>query len=437
MSLRNSLRFRILGAFVLFGLFIGITFGIAAALIPLGFEDELFERRLEIEMTSFLHRYSDDPDTPLPDSAYITGYIGTTKMPAEKQQVARRVSAGIHEDQGKEYHLAKGKLPGSDEFLYLFYDTGDLELHHQWMTRIIAQLILMLTVIILIAVSLGWLLSRQIIAPLSRLAELVRHSEPKNLPTGFSNNFYPDEVGALARTLESALQRVSDFVTREQRFTRDASHELRTPVTVIKGALEIMQQHEACQRPPLASPLGRITRNIREMEHLIETFLWLGRETPGETPQPLAVKALVVETIAQHRHLLEKKAVTVAVEEVRATTVCVPPAIVKIMVGNLIRNAFHFTAGGAVRVVLGGDHLAIADTGPGLAAPEEGLNKHPNPSQKFESIENIGFGIGLTIVERLCERYGWSLELKSPPGQGTTAILRFESPVLTTSPKKA
>jgi signal transduction histidine kinase len=346
-------------------------------------------------------------------------------MSPNERRVAESIREGIREDQSREYHLAKRKLPEENEYFYLFYDTEDLELHHRWIARVISQLILMLVVFILIAVGIGWLLSHRIFAPLSRLHDLVNDSDPKNLPTRFAEQFYPDEVGNLARTLEKALQRIEAFLARERQFTRDASHELRTPVTVIKGALEIMQQHEACRQEALARPLSRITRNLKEMEHLIETFLWLARETPPDKAPPIELKPLVTEVIARHRHLLDNKDVAVTMREKRPTKVCVPPPILKIVVGNLIRNAFHFTNNGEVRVILVGEHLEVVDTGPGLAATE--TDTHEDREETGACLDKIGFGIGLTIVKRFCDRYGWSLEMESRPGKGTTARLFFDS----------
>ena len=158
-------------------------------------------------------------------------------------------------------------------------------------------------------------MSRKTIAPVVQLAELVKKTGPENLPTDFPKQFCDDEVGVLAKTLEHAMQRVEAFVDREHQFTRDASHELRTPVTVIKGAIELLKQLPGNEQRSMNRPLRRIERSVNDMESTIEALLWLAREEaaidPGQTCDVLPV---VKDVIEQHRHLLADKPVEIDID---------------------------------------------------------------------------------------------------------------------------
>ena len=94
------------------------------------------------------------------------------------------------------------------------------------------------------------------------------------------------------------------------------------------------------------------------------------------------------------------------------------------MLGNLLRNACHYTDAGTVMVaVRAGRRIDIADTGVGMDAEE--LARVFEPFYRGGDRSRDGQGIGLSIVRRLSQRYGWTVSLESAPGQGTTATVRF------------
>ena len=314
MTFRHSLRTRIIIAFCLFGAVLGTVYA-AAVYISLDLiDDHLVDNRLVQEIEHIVVHHQQYSDIPPPTSPYITAYIGVASMSPHVREMVGGLTEGFHEAYlGRdEYHIAVQSLPNLDRFLYLLYGVSGLEFSEQRKLNI--GFVLAAGVIFVIALELwiGWLTSRKVMAPVSHLAEQVDKSGPDNLPTDLSRHFYQDKVGVLARALEQTKQRVEAFVNREHQFTRDVSHKLRTPVTVIKGAAELLKRHFAAEKKIAPRSLNRIDRSVNKMENIIETLLWLSREDAAIHQGPVfAVAPAAREVIEQNRDLIAGKPVEI------------------------------------------------------------------------------------------------------------------------------
>ncbi len=100
-----------------------------------------------------------------------------------------------------------------------------------------------------------------------------------------------------------------------------------------------------------------------------------------------------------------------------------PEKVLSVMIGNLLRNAFSYTDEGSVRVVIEPQQVTIADTGVGMAA--EQLSEMYRPFVRGGDRRRGGYGVGLTIVQRLSDRFGWPVSIDSEPGVGTEVRIAF------------
>jgi signal transduction histidine kinase len=308
--------------------------------------------------------------------------------------------------------------------LYLLYEVSALEFTEK--RKVSIRLVLVAGVALMVALGLwiGWLTSRKVIEPVVHLAEQVNRSGPENLPTDLSKNFFDDEVGVLAQALEQAMQRVEAFVAREQQFSRDASHELRTPVTVIKGSVELLKKKFSRKEEFVNRPLDRIERSVARMENIIETLLWLSREDIAvDQNQKFAVVPVVQETIEQNRYLIGNKPVDIEFVPEDEPHLTLPAALFQIALTNLIRNAAQYTASGTIRIIVKSDRVLVADTGSGIDVDD--LERITQPHVRGDRSD--GFGLGLSIVQRLSDRLDWGFEIKSEVGRGTTVELIFRT----------
>jgi signal transduction histidine kinase len=131
------------------------------------------------------------------------------------------------------------------------------------------------------------------------------------------------------------------------------------------------------------------------------------------------VDKLLHEVVDSHRHLLESNNVAVEITIRSAPVLPVECALLRIVVGNLIRNAFSYTTEGCVRITLDSYSISVADTGVGI--PAQQLEEVFKP---FYSAQG-GEGIGLSLVRRICQHYGWQIKVSSRVGKGTRFRLDF------------
>ena len=424
MTYRHSLRSRIIVAFCLFGAVLGIVYATTVYLALDLIDDHLIDSRLNEEVDHFTSHFQRYNNYPEPRSPYITAYAGTGKMPLYVLDMVDGLAEGVHETyrEEEEYHIAIQKLPGKQTLLYLLYEVSAMEFTEK--RKLSIRLVLIAGVVLIMALGLwiGWLTSRKVMAPVAHLSELVDKSGPDNLPTDLSKTFFDDEVGVLAKALEQAMQRVETFVAREHQFSRYASHELRTPVTIIKGAVVLLKRKLSGEDDPSYRPLKRIERSATNMENIIESLLWLSREDVAvDQDQVLAVGPVVRESIEQNRYLLGNKPIDMAFVPEGDPQLSIPAPIFQIMLTNLIRNAIQHTPSGKISVIVKDDRVIVSDSGTGMDPDNLRLDTQPlSGEDRYE-----GHGIGLSIVRRLCNRLGWKLEFASEPGRGTTAQLIF------------
>lgn len=286
--------------------------------------------------------------------------------------------------------------------------------------RLMFVLALAVLAAIYISAWIGFWLSKTIAAPVRQLADSVAQRTTDS-PGTLAPDYADDEIGALARAVDGYETRIRGLLEREREFTDRASHELRTPVTVITGATELLLED------PDLSPAGmarveRIRRAALDMAELVETFLLLARERGEENSHeaeqdamPLSV--LVRRVLEQQRVWLADKPVELVLE-VDADPPCPgPQRLLAIVVANLVRNACQYTERGMVHVRLRADGLDVSDTGPGLRT-QDGGDRSPGERRR------AGSGLGLPLVKSLCDRGGWSVHWSERPGGGTIASLR-------------
>jgi len=431
MSERSGLRRKIWAAFILqaaaisFAAVLGV-YGASAVL-----KHVLIQRALQEEATHYWARHKRDPAAEVPDTYNMTGYLTAagnpaTGLPAELRQLA----PGFHSlprAKGGSLVMVEDR---DDMRLYLLFKQEQVDSLAFWFGT--APLALVLAVVYLIAWS-NYRTSKRAVSPVIWLAGQVQRWDPthpdvsalkpENLPVDVEG-----ETLTLASSLHDFASRIGHFVEREHNFTRDASHELRTPLTVIRVAGDMMDGD--CALSPMSRrSLKRIQSAGRDMEALIEAFLILARE--GDTGLPdedFSVGDALREEIEKAQPLLAGKPVELQLLVEQDFELRAPARVLSVLVGNLLRNACHYTDAGRVQVTVKSGSIAVQDTGVGMDADE--LAKVFEPFYRAGDRRKDGQGIGLSIVRRLSERYGWPVTMESEPGRGTTATVSFPGAAL-------
>jgi signal transduction histidine kinase len=272
--------------------------------------------------------------------------------------------------------------------------------------------------------------SRRAVSPVIWLARQVEEFDPQRPDASVLDpHRLPGDVEGetltLAKSIHDFAARIGRFLQREHDFTRDASHELRTPLTVIRVAGDMMEAD-----PTLSSSARRSLRRMqaagRDMEALIEAFLILARE--GDTGLPdedFEVGEVAREELEKAQPLVAGRPVELYLREEASLVLHAPARVFSVLLGNLLRNACHYTESGSVTVTVRADSVTVADTGVGMSGEE--LDRAFDPFFRGGDQRKDGQGIGLSIVRRLSERYDWPVRLDSEPGCGTVATISFPS----------
>ncbi len=234
-----------------------------------------------------------------------------------------------------------------------------------------------------------------------------------------------DEVGRLARTLNSMLDRLEASSARERRFLADASHELRSPIANIRTAVEVaLHRPHAADWPRVADEVlvedARMTRLVEELLLLARSDD--GRLAPVEQPCDLLAVARAVAAAAAYP---DPPVVTIA--GARAF-VLVPVAHVERVIGNLVDNARRFAATRVEVVIRARARTAtieVRDDGPGVPPAErERIFERFVRLDEARDREHGGFGLGLAIVADLCQAYHGTIEV-GDGGPGAVFSVRF------------
>lgn len=261
---------------------------------------------------------------------------------------------------------------------------------------------LLLGVSALIALTLmliTWLLMRSISTPVARLNNWTQSLTPENLSQPPPDFLYP-ELNQMARLIQNSLSSVQRSLDREHRFLRYTSHELRTPISVIRNNIElqykVLQQTASSLNPMQRDIADRIDRASITMQHLTETLLWLSREDHEKLPESVVeIDKLLLEITAEMRYLLRDKTVELIVET-HPYQCSISAVAVRIVLGNLIRNAFQHTWEGQVIISQQGSQISI-------------VNRQFNADIDVAPTE-LGFGLGLQLTAQLTEKLGWSYQ---------------------------
>ena len=419
----HSLRTRLVAAFALFALTIALCFSAFCVVFVYVVEDSFFNKMLDQEE---LHQR---------DSLRLTGQLATPLRPfvsvhrslaTVAPDLARVLASGARGsefpgEQGRHYHVRKLALGGAEPLRLVAEVSKELVVRPSlpFMGTFLGVSIL---AILAITTAIGYWLARRATAPLIRLTDVVSGALPGSLPSNFAHQFPRNEIGRLASTLEEAMARIAGFIAREQHFTRDASHELRTPLTVIDGAAQLLA------RQPMPAQAAAQVQRIRSasvhMAQTVDTLLALAREElDPAAPQSVRLLPIVERSIVAFAHLLDGKPVEVVVEVSPDDQVRAHEAVLAILLGNLVSNAFAHTADGVITISFSDACLTVADSGPGIApALKERLYQS---GAKGEA--SAGFGLGLSIASRLAERCGIVLSIENSVEGGVCASLRFSA----------
>lgn len=245
--------------------------------------------------------------------------------------------------------------------------------------------------------------------PFDRLILWTKTLNPQSLANPVPD-FQYREINDLADIIQSSLTSVQTTLEREKKFLSHASHELRTPISVVRSNTELLLklQDKAGTEAKQKQVAERVLRASLSMTELCDTLLWLNRgEYKNVSEDKVDLGCVIEQIVTELNYLLKDKNVSVSVNAAPGSLVA-SSILVKIVLGNLVRNAFQHTFSGTVCIQQKNDWVLIRNEN----------------SEDIDDEASLGFGLGLELTKQIIKQYNWLYRVHEIKG-GRVVFIRF------------
>ena len=316
--------------------------------------------------------------------------------PAEKYRLEKKIIGFSVFGPPKEMYAALKVINKAGEMRYIGKYINKVETppktkDHDIVPHIAWIIIFAVTVIGFFLLGVFYII-RKVAKPVELLMDWAKSLDKEKLQQPVPD-FQYSELNTLATIINSSLSSVQESLNRELQFLSHASHELRTPIAVVRANTELLiklQEKEQGTKKQQAV-LERIDRAGKTMTNLTETLLWLSRDDdnlPGS--KKVDISQLIELLIGEMDYLLKNKSVLLEVET-EPFIIDAAEIPCRIVLANLIRNAFQHTLEGKIAITQKRGHVAIVNT----------------TEDSIINTSDLGFGLGLQLTKKLADRYHW------------------------------
>src|SRR5204863_5146277 len=359
--------------------------------------------------------------------------------PLSSSSFQRFLDASSHAD--RLFGEVKGGRDGYRSFARHFSSLGETytlvilqSLHQQqeMLEEVPATFAWVIPIAIVLASAGGYFLARKSLAPVVAMSTQAGRIGAANLHERLAVQNDRDELGHLAQSFNGLLDRLSQSFERQRRFMADASHELRTPVAILRGEAEVALSQQARSLEEYRESLGVLHQEAERLTHIVEDLFTLTRADAGQYPlQPrdFYLDELIAECVHSARTLALAKKICLNLEEAPESPIHADESLLRRMILNLLDNAIKYTPeGGSVSVTCrraGEEYaLSITDTGGGIPA-----DLQPRIFERFFRADKArsrtendggGAGLGLSISRWIAEAHHGRLQLTHSISAGST-----------------
>ena len=335
----------------------------------------------------------------LPDIAEFVSYWSEDGLP---QWLANYQRAGFYEHQlGSEdkHFLIIHHPSGQGLFYIVFQDDADDYLDgYEQQLHLITFLVGLLTTLLM--VFYGIYLVRTIANPLALIQQKIQQMPPGN-PLFSIDTGYKESREIEAALLQSKID-IANFFQREQEFTRFSSHEMRTSIMVIKGSTDILNKIPS-ELPIVVKAIARLDHACDDLTILTDAFLLLGRKTIAvHQLQDCQLDQIIGRLLQDMEPVFHKQEISYQLQLQNNLQLHAPESFLVVIVNNLMKNALDYSTGEII--------ISLA------------LNVLSVRNHYVQTPSKSGYGVGLIIVERICERMGWGLIVHDRAGEFVVSI---------------
>lgn len=367
-------------------------------------EDNIFNRLVNDEATYIIAQFKRTGEVYPPKADYMRLVENFTDLPIEiqKEYPSNASKVEYQTSPGKTLHMTTLELGG--QHLFLLADVEQFEVSQDNMPNLLVWLLVIACIISAIALVVSLLTAEKITEPLKALASDVNTKTADNIePDAFPEN----EIGLLALNTKNAFTQLNTMIERERVFTKDISHEIRTPVAIIQNVLTSSKP----LRTITASDFDTVTEAVASINQITSILLALARSESSQTMEVNLTAELESLIVNKFDFLLEQasKQIELKLDFVGDVIVVCNPNLVNILMLNLLSNMVRHSDGEHAEVTLNNRQLIFKN--------QSQQNTISSPFLSGVKGEHSdGLGHGLNLIKRICEQSNWQLSIEQPQG---------------------
>jgi len=288
-------------------------------------------------------------------------------------------------------------------------------------------LIVLIPILLFLSIISGYFIIKSSLYPVKKAINEVKKIESHNLDKRITTLSSNDEIEELITTFNFMLDKLDDSFSKIKRFSNDVSHELKTPLTIIRGEIELGLRKDRTNEE-YKNILKSTLEETKSLQELINSLLFLSKSNNKEIEHQFTdveLDDIITEVIAQNKKLIETKNIKFYFHDFENIIVQGHPLLLKILIGNIIQNSLKYShKNSIIDISLTATQLVIKDYGIGIK--EEDLK---NIFDRFYRIDDArsgaGYGLGLSIVKSIANIHKFSLEVKSKYEEFTQFTIKF------------
>jgi len=274
----------------------------------------------------------------------------------------------------------------------------------------------------------------KILLPIQKITKNAKDISINNFSKTISEQKEDDEIKELVDSFNNMINRLKDGVEKLDRFNSDVSHELKTPLTVIKGEIEITLR-KLREPQEYQKSMQTIYREANQMQKIVEDLLLLTKYSKDNIEHSFRACSLdsnLLAVIDKFGSKLKEKEIVLHLERIEPISIKANESLISSIFSNLIDNAIKYTPNGKnIYISLFKDkqiYFEIRDEGIGI--PKDNLSKVTDRFYRADESRNRGvkgFGLGLSIVKNSAELHNAKMKIESDENRGTIVVVVFES----------
>lgn len=406
MTLRGRVRLLVLLMALTSSALLGLVLLVSDAWV----EDAAIIELLNAEMDRVLA--GDSPPARAIDESARLQFL---RLPADAPALAELTALplGVSQDlrmHDHSYWVLVRELAGGER-AYVAYRADRIEQreHRLWLASAAGAAWLLL-----LALAYGGRVANVALIPFDQLAMQIRALDPSRRGQRLTPTPEDGEIDAILDSINAHLAKIDAALEHERVFSAAASHELRGPMSVIRGSAEVLRDSAT---PAQHASVERLGRAARQSHEIMEALLALTRQDETLRMEPLALATWLVE--AAESFLRDAPQVTVR-WQLQPVTLLAQPGAARVVFTNLLRNALQSMTQGEIVITLDDAGVSLDDAGPGI--PSEALTQVFSPGFR---LRDGGSGMGLYIALTVARRNGWDIELVNRAQGGVRARWLF------------